>query len=105
MGLLIAICRGVIDEDILECIFDEEYTNLVPAPPAPSIGLLAGEVSYITWEGRLKTILSARRSDRFPKGWNDEEVIQAVKDWETSIIKHVAKVRSVSMLLLVRLLL
>ena len=95
IGLLIAICRGVIDEDILECIFDEEYTNLVPAPPAPSIGLLAGEVSYITWEGRLKTILSARRSDRFPKGWNDEEIIQAVKDWETSAINHVAKVRCV----------
>jgi hypothetical protein len=40
-------------------------------------------------------ILSARRSDRFPKGWNDEEIIQAVKDWETSAINHVAKVRCV----------
>ncbi|KAL7517583.1 hypothetical protein ACHAWX_002500 [Stephanocyclus meneghinianus] len=94
IGLLIAICRGVIEEDILECIFDEEFTHLVPAPPAPSIGLMAGEVSYITWEGRLKMILSARPSDRFPKGWNNEAVIQSVKEWESSMIENVAKVIS-----------
>eukprot|EP00804_Cyclotella_cryptica_P003142 CCRYP_013762-RC/>CCRYP_013762-RC protein AED:0.15 eAED:0.15 QI:123/1/1/1/1/1/5/1764/877 len=91
IGLLIAICRGVIHEDILECIFDEEFTHLVPAPPAPSIGLMAGEVSYITWEGRLKMILSARPSDRFPKGWNTEAVIQSVKEWEAGMIEDIAK--------------
>ncbi|KAL7509272.1 hypothetical protein ACHAXN_006317 [Cyclotella atomus] len=91
VGLLIAICRGVIDEDIVDCIFDEEFTHLVPAPPAPSLGLLAGECSYITWEGRIKTILSARPSNRFYKGWNDEEIIENVKVWEQSMLNEVAK--------------
>ena len=91
VGLLIAICKGVIDEDIVDCIFDEEFTHLVPAPPAPSIGLLAGECSYITWEGRIKTILSARPSNRFSKGWNDDELINVVKKWEISMLDEVAK--------------
>ena len=92
VGLLIAICRGVIDEDIIDCIFDEEFNTLVPAPPAPSIGLLAGECSYITWEGRIKTILTARPSNRFSQGWNDEDIIQNVKEWEKSMLNDVAKV-------------
>ena len=92
MGLLIAICRGIINEAILECIFDEDFTHLIPAPPAPSIGLLAGDSSYITWEGRIKTILTARPSNRFLKGWNDEEIIENVIAWEDEMLRDVAKV-------------
>lgn len=90
IGLLIAICRGVIDSEIIECMFDEEYANLVPAPPAPSCGLVAGESTYMTWEGRLKTILSPRRCDRYDKGWNEEEVVSAVELWEESLVRDVA---------------
>lgn len=90
IGLLIAIFRGVIDDDIIDCIFDEEFTSLVPAPPAPHIGLLSGEATYMTWEGRMKTILNARRTDRYSNGWNDEEVVRAVEEWETSLLNDVA---------------
>mmetsp|Transcript_20775 Transcript_20775/g.45061 ORF Transcript_20775/g.45061 Transcript_20775/m.45061 type:complete len:832 (+) Transcript_20775:71-2566(+) len=91
VGLLIAICRGVIDEDIIDCIFEEEFTNLVPAPPAPRIGLLSGEVTYAKWEGRMAAILNARRTDRYSKGWNDEEVVSAVEEWEMDVLHDVAR--------------
>lgn len=94
IGLFIAICRGVIDDDIIECLFDEGYTGLVPAPPAPSIGLVAGEAAYVTWEGRIQTILNARRTDRYPSvgkslGWNDEAVVSAVEKWEKTVLHEV----------------
>mmetsp|Transcript_14530 Transcript_14530/g.21470 ORF Transcript_14530/g.21470 Transcript_14530/m.21470 type:complete len:190 (-) Transcript_14530:1180-1749(-) len=41
IALFLAICRGCIDEDILDCVFDEEYTNLVPIVPLPSFGMYA----------------------------------------------------------------
>lgn len=90
IGLLIAICRGAIDEDIIDCIFDEEFSSLVPAPPVPHMGLLSGEVTYMTWEGRMETILNARRTDRYSKGWNDEEVVSAVEEWEKELLNDVA---------------
>jgi len=91
IGLIFAIFRGVIDDDIIDCIFDEEYTNLVTAPPAPRIGLIAGEATYMTWEGRLKSVLSARLIDRYSKGWNDEVVIGAVEEWEKTLLNDVAQ--------------
>jgi len=90
IGLLIAILRGCIDIDILDCIFDENYAHLVSAPLAPSVGLLQGESNYMTWEGRLGMILSARRSP-FSKGFNDEDVVTSVEKWEESVQKEVAK--------------
>ncbi|KAL7538847.1 hypothetical protein ACHAXR_009138 [Thalassiosira sp. AJA248-18] len=90
IGLLIAVFRGLIDDDIIEMMFDEEYTNLVPAPPAPSLGLLSGEVSYMAWEGRMKAILTARRTDRYDEGWNDESVVSAVEEWEKNVLNDVA---------------
>mmetsp|Transcript_15656 Transcript_15656/g.32922 ORF Transcript_15656/g.32922 Transcript_15656/m.32922 type:complete len:930 (+) Transcript_15656:28-2817(+) len=91
MGLLIAICRGAIDSDIIDCLFDEEYTNLVPAPLAPRLGLLSGEATYMTWEGRLKTILSARLCNIYKKGWNRKEIVNAVEKWEYSLLKDIAR--------------
>ena len=90
MGVLIAILRGEIDEDIIELLFDEEYSMLAPAPPAPSIGLIAAEACYMTWEGRMKAILTARRTDRYDAGMNAEEVVQAAEEWEKSILNDVA---------------
>ena len=86
----------MIDDDIIECMFDEEYTNLVPAPPAPHIGLVSGEATYTTWEGRIKTILNARRTDRYPfvgrsLGWNDDEVVRAVEEWEKIVLHEVGR--------------
>ncbi len=43
LGLFIAITLGFIDDDIVDCIFDEDYTNLVPAPILPSFGQFAAE--------------------------------------------------------------
>ncbi len=91
MGLLIAICRGVIDSDIIDCLFDEEYTNLVPAPLAPRIGLVSGEATYTTWEGRLKTILSARLCNIYKKGWNKNYIVKAVETWEYSLLQDIAR--------------
>jgi hypothetical protein len=39
----------------------------------------------------MKTILSARRTDRYDKGWNDDEVVEAVEEWEKSLLNDVAQ--------------
>ena len=91
VGLVIACCRGVIDDDIIDCMFDEEYTNLVPAPPAPSFGLISGEAQYMTWEGKMKTILNARRTDRYPLGWNDDQVVRDVEEWEQIVLHEMCR--------------
>ncbi|KAL9188493.1 hypothetical protein ACHAXT_006871 [Thalassiosira profunda] len=91
MGLLIAVFRGLIDDDIIDCVFDEDYTNLIPSPPAPHIGLIAGEAQYMKWEGRMKTILNARRTSLYDKGWNEESVVKAVEDWEKDVLDEVAR--------------
>lgn len=43
LGLFIAITLGFVDDDIIDCIFDEDYTNLVPAPSLPSFGQFSAE--------------------------------------------------------------
>ncbi|KAL7494910.1 hypothetical protein ACHAWT_005058 [Skeletonema menzelii] len=91
IGLLIAILRGCIDIDILNLVFDENYAHLVSAPLAPSVGLMQGEATYMTFEGRLSMVLSARRTHAFSKGFNDEDVVTSVEQWEASVLKDVAK--------------
>ena len=91
IGLLIAILRGCIDIDILDLVFDENYAHLVSAPLAPSVGLMQGEATYMTYEGRLSMVLSARRTNAFSKGFNDEDVVASVEQWEASVLKDVAK--------------
>ena len=92
VGLLIAICRGIIGEDIIDCIFDEEYPSLVPAPMAPRIGLYSAEAMYVSWEGRLKTILSPRHCGKYSKGFNSEETITAIhQDWRSLIHRKIAE--------------
>ncbi|KAL7441075.1 hypothetical protein ACHAXM_007957 [Skeletonema potamos] len=90
IGLLIAILRGCIDIDILDCVFDEKYAHLVSSPLAPSLGLMQGESTYTTWEGRLGMILTARRTP-FSKGFNDDDIVTSVEKWEESVLKKVAE--------------
>jgi len=82
LGLLIAICRGLIGEDILEAMFDEKYSGLMLAPAAPHRGLLAGEAGYTLFEGKAKAILSARRCEVYDRGFNDDSIVSAVERWQ-----------------------
>ena len=45
----------------------------------------------MTWEGRLQSCLSPRRTHAFKKGWNDEDVVTSVEEWEESVLEDVAK--------------
>lgn len=91
VGLLIALVRGIIDVDIIDCIFDEAFPHLVPVPPAPSLGLLAGEAAYMTWEGRSELILTPRRCDRYPKGFNQPSTLRKVEEWQKQAHQHIAE--------------
>jgi hypothetical protein len=42
VGQFVAIARGLVDDDFVECVFDENYSHLVPTPPAPLIGVYTG---------------------------------------------------------------
>jgi hypothetical protein len=85
VGLLIAIVRGVVDEDFVECVFDEKYPHLVPTPPAPVTGLYAADVHYVNAEGKAKAILTPRKCTNFPKGWHDENTLKRVREWQNVI--------------------
>ena len=78
IGLFIAIAKGFISEDFLECIFDEEYPSLVPAPFAPLTGSYLGESNYMTWEGKMKFILTPRPTVRYTNGWNTDKIMNQV---------------------------
>lgn len=94
VGLLIAICKGVIDEDILDCIFDETYTPLVPAPVAPYFGIISKEANYVTWEGKVKAILTPRKVTGVDQnmwgGWRSEELTDKIDDFYSKIKRDIA---------------
>jgi len=90
VGLFLAITKGMIDEEIVECIYDEEYPHLVPTPPAPSFAMFSGEASYISWEGKAKAILTARNADRYPNGFSRQEVLDRTTAWEKVIHDKIA---------------
>jgi len=92
VGLLVALMRGVVDEDFVDCIFDEDYPDLVPAPPIPPLGLYMGEASYVNWEGKSKMVLSPRPKKNWKQGFNDENVIKQVQKWEEDLHSSMAKV-------------
>ena len=85
VGLFIALMRGVIDPEIVDCIFDENYPHLVPTPPAPSVGIYAASAFYGTWEGKFKSILTPRASDRYSEGWNDSFTLNLIDDWQATL--------------------
>jgi hypothetical protein len=45
----------------------------------------------MAWEGRLKVILNARRTERYCKGWGDENIVAAVHEWELTALDDVAR--------------
>ncbi len=91
VGLFLALANHLIDQEIVDCIFDESYPHLIPTPPAPIYGMVAGEARYMAWEGKLKSILSARRTDRYPNGWNQQSTLERVKKWHDTIHEEIAR--------------
>jgi hypothetical protein len=91
IGLWLALARNLIDQDIVECIFDEQYPHLIPTPPVPAFALYAGEAAYMTWEGKSKMILNPRRCDRYSEGWNSDETLQGVAEWQETVHEAVAQ--------------
>ncbi len=90
VGVFLALVNKLIDPEFVDCVFDEEFLHLVPTPPAPRIGVVAAEAHYANQEGRTKRILSARVSDRYPIGWNQESTIRRVKSWQQVVYNHIA---------------
>jgi hypothetical protein len=91
VGLFVALARGVIDNDFVDCVFDEKYPHLVATPPLPSFALYGSEVFYIAAEGKSKSILTARKTDRYSKGWNDEPTLRNVSNWRDSVRVHISR--------------
>ncbi|CAB9511644.1 expressed unknown protein [Seminavis robusta] len=91
MGVLIALARGLIDDDFVECVFDEDYPHLVPTPEAPPFAMYAAETYYMSWEGKVRKVLTPRKSDVFPEGWNDPSTLRRVSEWQAVIREEIAK--------------
>ena len=91
IGLLIALIRGVVEPDFVTCVFDETYPHLIPTPCAPNLGMYALEAYYTTWEGKAKSILTARKCNRYNQGWNQSCTLQRVEQWQTIVREHVAR--------------
>jgi hypothetical protein len=90
IGLFVALARGVIDPDFVDCVFDEHYPHLVPTPPAPSFGMYAEGTFYTSWEGKVKAILSPRKCNRYTNGWNDDETLDTIQDWRKTVRERTA---------------
>jgi tRNA U38,U39,U40 pseudouridine synthase TruA len=90
VGVFLALVNKLIDPEFVDCVFDEEYLHLVPTPPAPRIGVVAAEAHYANQEGKTKRILSARVSDRYTTGWNQECTLRRVKSWQQAVYNHIA---------------
>jgi hypothetical protein len=88
IGLLVALVRGVVDPDFVECVFDENYPHLVPTPEAPTFAMYAREAYYTVWEGKARAILCPRRCNIYDAGWNDDKTLGQVYDWQTTIREH-----------------
>ena len=91
IGLILAIANGVIDSDIVDCVFDEDYPHLIPTPPAPVIGMVAGVAFYTSWEGKTKSILSPRVCDRYNQGWNQQGTLYRSAEWQNTVYQEIAR--------------
>jgi tRNA U38,U39,U40 pseudouridine synthase TruA len=89
VGLIIALMRGLIDVDFIECVLDENYPHLIPTPPAPTFAMYMTEAGYDLWEGKAQAVLTARNTQAFPKGWNDPALVQRVFEWKTAIRQNI----------------
>ena len=92
IGLFVALMQGVVDPEIVECVFDEAYPHLVPTPPVPSFGLYASEALYSAAEGKAKLVLSPRFIDGGATGsWTDESTLDSVESMQDVIRENVAR--------------
>eukprot|EP00980_Cylindrotheca_fusiformis_P015463 scaffold4347_cov117-Cylindrotheca_fusiformis.AAC.7 len=91
LGVFLALGNGLLDTDFVDCVFDESYPHLIPTPPALPMGMMAGEAYYMTWEGKVKAILSPRNTDRYADGFNELKTLRRVKDWQDVIYCEIAK--------------
>ena len=91
IGTWLAIHRGLIDQDFIECVFDKDYPSLVPTPPAPPQGMYAQTAFYMVWEGKSHSCLTPRLTDCYPEGWNDIRVLRAVHAFGDSIRRSVVE--------------
>jgi hypothetical protein len=91
VGLFLAMAAGVIDDDIVDCVFDEKYPHLVPTPPAPLIAMVSADTFYTKWEGKIKTILTPRKADHFSAGWNDPHTLRRVREWTVFLRERTAR--------------
>ncbi len=91
VGLFVAIVLGYIDEDMIECIFDEDYGNLVPAPVAPSFGQFAVEAWYTAWEGRMNAILSPRICNTYYNGFNKPEILAELSEFQNEMYCNIMR--------------
>ena len=92
VGLLIALMQGLVGHDFVDCLFDEQYPNLVPTVPAPSTGLYCLEAAYTSIEGKAKMILSPRQCKGFEQGWHDETTLRHHQQWEDTVRERCAAV-------------
>lgn len=91
IGTWLAIQRGLVDEDFIECVFDKDYPSLVPTPPAPQQGMYAQTAFYMVWEGKSHSCLTPRLTDCYTEGWNDINVLRAVHTFGDSIRRSVVE--------------
>ena len=89
VGVLLALLNGTIDEEFVDCVFDEDYPHLVPTPAVPIWGMISSEVHYAKQEGKTKCILSPRVSNQYKKGWNKPSTLLRVKDWQAEVYKYI----------------
>jgi len=88
IGLYVAIVRGYISKDIIECMLDPEYCNLVVAPFIPSIGMIAGEAIYSTWEGKMNLVLNPRVCNQYKAGWNDPVMLEKIHKFQDELYSY-----------------
>ncbi|GFH56919.1 hypothetical protein CTEN210_13396 [Chaetoceros tenuissimus] len=91
IALFVAIVRGYVPADIVECVFDEEYPNLVPCPFVPTTGFHASEMNYSTWEGRMNAVLTPRFNETWKKGWKSVSIREAIHEFEYEVQKTISK--------------
>ena len=92
IGLLVALARRLVDEEFVECVFDEDYPHLVPTPEAPTFAMYAGEAFYSQWEGKVKKILTPRKQGIYEGGWGSPETLQRIHDWQAFTREEIARV-------------
>lgn len=90
IGVFIAIARGLLPVGFVDCLFEEEYTDLIPTIPVPETGLYASETAYMTWEGKTQMVLCPRQCTGFKEGWKDDDTLRYVDEFQTLVRTQLA---------------